>query len=123
MPMQQSHTYRIRTTCPTTVGSQRTDQKCSKRVTVSQQKKFKFFLPFSLRRFNFSTPPHNRSLNSWTNTSKIYTESDLTSKEGRRPLYNSVLPQLAVKCKIETECYYQTFVQVDGEVLRDRQLW
>ena len=35
---------------------------------------------------------------------------------------NSVLPQLAVTCKIEAECSYQTFVQVDNEVLRNRQL-
>jgi hypothetical protein len=35
---------------------------------------------------------------------------------------NSVLPQLAVTCKIEAECYYQTFVQVDSVVLRNRQL-
>jgi hypothetical protein len=32
--------------------------------------------------------------------------------------YNSVLPQLAVTYKIEVECSYQTFVQVDSEVLR-----
>jgi hypothetical protein len=36
--------------------------------------------------------------------------------------YNSVLPQLAVTCKIEAKCYYQTFVQVESEVLRNRQL-
>ncbi len=35
---------------------------------------------------------------------------------------NSVLPQLAVTCKIEAECTYQTFVQVDSEALRNRQL-
>jgi hypothetical protein len=35
---------------------------------------------------------------------------------------NSVLPQLTVTCKIEAECYYQTFVRVDSEVLRNRQL-
>ncbi len=40
--------------------------------------------------------------------------------EGRR--HNSVLPQLAVTCEIETECSNQTFVQVDNEVLRNRQL-
>jgi hypothetical protein len=34
---------------------------------------------------------------------------------------NSVLAQLAVTCKIETECSYHTFVQVDSEVLRNRQ--
>jgi len=36
--------------------------------------------------------------------------------------HNSVLPQLAVTCKIEAECSYQTFVQVDNKVLRNRQL-
>jgi hypothetical protein len=35
---------------------------------------------------------------------------------------NSVLPQLAVTFKTEAECSYQTFVQVDSEVLRNRQL-
>jgi hypothetical protein len=35
---------------------------------------------------------------------------------------NSVLPQLAVTCKIEAECSYQTFVQVDSGVLQNRQL-
>jgi hypothetical protein len=32
---------------------------------------------------------------------------------------NSVLTQLAVKCKNEAECYYQTLVQVASEVLRN----
>jgi len=36
--------------------------------------------------------------------------------------YNSVLPQLAVTCKIEAECSYQTFVLGDNVVLRNRQL-
>jgi len=36
--------------------------------------------------------------------------------------FNSVLPQLAVTYKIEAECCYQTFVQVDSEVLRNRQM-
>lgn len=40
----------------------------------------------------------------------------------RRPAYNSVLPQLAVTCKIEADCSYKTFGQVDSEVLRNRQL-
>ena len=38
------------------------------------------------------------------------------------PAPNSVLPQLAVTCKIEAECSYQTFVLVDIEMLRNRQL-
>jgi hypothetical protein len=40
----------------------------------------------------------------------------------RRAACNSVLPQLAVTSKIEAECSYQTFVQVDSVVLRNRQL-
>lgn len=39
----------------------------------------------------------------------------------RNTAYNSVLPQLAVTRKIEAECYYQTLVQDDSEVLRIRQ--
>jgi hypothetical protein len=35
---------------------------------------------------------------------------------------NSVLPQMAVTYKIEAECYYQTSVQVDSLVLRNRHL-
>ena len=57
-----------------------------------------------------------------TQTAKTYADSGLTMKVDRRPAANSVVPQLAVTCKIEAECYYQTFVQVDSEVLRNRQL-
>jgi hypothetical protein len=39
-----------------------------------------------------------------------------------RTVHNSVLHQLAVTCNTEAECSYQTFVQVDSEVLRNRQL-
>ena len=46
----------------------------------------------------------------------------LQTRWTRTPAGNSVLPQLAVTCKIEAECSYQTFVQVDSEVLRNRQL-
>lgn len=49
-------------------------------------------------------------------------KSDYKDKRNRKAAHNSVLPQLAVTCKIEAECYYQTFVQVDSEVLRNRQL-
>ena len=65
---------------------------------------------------------HNRHKNSWTETAKTHTGQGLTMTEDRRPAYNSVLPQLAVTSKIEAECSYQTFVQVDSEVLRNRQL-
>jgi hypothetical protein len=43
--------------------------------------------------------------------------------KNRRTAHNNVLPQLAVTCNIQGECYYQTFVQIDSEVLRNaRQL-
>ncbi len=57
-----------------------------------------------------------------TMTRKPYTDNGLQGRTDRTPAANSVLPQLAVTCKIEAECYYQTFVQVDSEVLRNRQL-
>jgi len=40
----------------------------------------------------------------------------------RRAADNSVLPQLAVTCKIEAECCYKIFVLGDSEVLQNRQL-
>ncbi len=40
----------------------------------------------------------------------------------RKTTGNSVLPQLAVTCKIESECSYQTFVLGDSEVLLNREL-
>ena len=55
-------------------------------------------------------------------TAKTQSYSDFQTRWTRTPAANSVLPQLAVTCKIEAECYYQTFVQVDSEVLRNRQL-
>ena len=55
-------------------------------------------------------------------TRKPNTDNGLQRRADRTPAANSVLPQLAVTCKIEAECYYETFVQVDSEVLRNRQL-
>ncbi|MCB0486199.1 MAG: hypothetical protein KDC47_08385 [Flavobacteriaceae bacterium] len=55
-------------------------------------------------------------------TQKINTDNGLQGRPDRTPAGNSVLPQLAVTCKIEAECYYQTLVLVDSEVLRNRQL-
>ena len=57
-----------------------------------------------------------------TMTVKLNNDNGLQTRWTRTPAGNSVLPQLAVTCKIEAECYYQTFVQVDSEVLRNRQL-
>jgi hypothetical protein len=42
--------------------------------------------------------------------------------EKRTAATNIVLPQLALMCKIEAKCSYQTLVLVDSEVPRNRQL-
>jgi hypothetical protein len=54
-----------------------------------------------------------------TKTMKRSIDNGLKGLRTRTTGYNSVLPQLAVTCKIEADCYYQTFVQVDSEVLRN----
>ena len=36
--------------------------------------------------------------------------------------FNTGFASGGVTCKLEAECSYQTFVQVDSEVLRNRQL-
>lgn len=56
-----------------------------------------------------------------TMTLKLNTDIGLQRQADRTPVANSVFPQLVVTCKIETECSCQTFVQVDNEVLRNRQ--
>jgi len=55
-------------------------------------------------------------------TVKPNNDNGLQQWTDRRPTGNSVLPQLTVTCKMEAECSYETFVQVDSEVLRNRQL-
>ena len=55
-------------------------------------------------------------------TRKLNIDKAYSDTTDRRPAGNSVLPQLAVTCKIEAECYYQAFVLGVSEVLRNRQL-
>jgi len=95
-----------------------------KRVFFSSARRRIFFSP-TLRCFNFFANPQPKQTDPDYNRTirvKSLTDKDCTGRWTRTPAGNSVLPQLAVKCKIEAECYYQTFVQVDSEVLRNRQL-
>jgi len=50
-------------------------------------------------------------------TVKRNNNKGLQSGQTRTPAHNSVLPQLAVTCKIEAECSYQTFVQGSRSVI------
>jgi len=109
-PTQQSHTLPSRT-------SPIASQNLAKSVPAPPQEKSNFH-PSK----NFKNATHSRHKNSWTETAKTHTDKGLPMTGDIRPAYNSVLPQLAVTCKIEAECSYQTFVLVDSEVLRNRQL-
>lgn len=88
---------------------------------LQPKKKFNFFSP-TLQCFIFfaaaqpTTDKHSGSLLQ-TFTGQYNLTWTTEARTG-----NSVLPQLAVTCKIEDECSYQTFVQVDSEVFRNRQL-
>ena len=110
MPTLQSHTYRIRTMPPA-------DQKCGKSVPVPTQEEFQNI--FSSPSKIIKTPDTQTNP---TKTRKLNNDNGLQTRWTRTPAGNSVLPQLAVTCKIEAECSYQTFVQVDSFVLRNRQL-
>jgi hypothetical protein len=80
------------------------------------------------KNFNFFSPSHHEIIKTPdtqtnpTKTVKLNNDNGLQKRWTRTPAGNSVLPQLAVTCKIEAECSYQTFVQVDSVVLRNRQL-
>jgi hypothetical protein len=67
-------------------------------------------------------PDTDRPKGKQTMTLKPNTDNGLQGRWTRTPAANSVLRQLAVTCKIEVECSYQTFVQVDSEVLRNPPL-
>jgi hypothetical protein len=99
---------------------QRTGQSLQKSLQVLLPKK-NDFLKFP------SLPKFFKTANAQTDTTKSaaqqnQADSEFQTRWTRTPAANSVLPQLAVTCKIEADCYYQTFVQVDSEVLRNRQL-
>ena len=94
----------------------------------SLQKSFHLSHPDKIELKKISLPSENKKYpTAQTNTTKTMTvklnsDNGLQTRWTRTPAGNSVLPQLAVTCKIEAECSYQTFVQVDSEVLRNRQL-
>jgi hypothetical protein len=107
---QQSYTLASRT-------SQRTDQSLPKSMPAPTQEKIQSI--FSCPSKKIKTPDTQADT---TKTVKLNNDNGLQRRTRRTTGYNSVLPQLAVTCKIEAECSYQTFVQVDSEVLRNRQL-
>ena len=109
MSLRSSHTH---TTAP---QGNRTNQSCGKSVPAPPSQNYFLKFPPLLKIFKTAnTQP--------TQTAKGHADSGVTMTVDRRPAANSVLPQLAVTCKIEAECFYQTFVQVDSEVFRNRQL-
>ena len=108
--MLKAHTLPSRT-------SRHTNQNLAKSVLFPTQKEIQFV--FSFPSEIIKTPDTQTNP---TNKVKLNTDNGLQSRWTRTPAGNSVLPQLAVTCKIEAECSYQTFVQVDSEVLRNRQL-
>ena len=97
--------------------SRHTSQNLAKSVLLPSQEEIQFF--FSLPSEKIKTPDTHTNP---TKRVKLNNDNCLQTLWTRTPAGNSVLPQLAVTCKIEVECYYQTFVQVDSEVLRNRQL-
>ena len=94
----------------------------------SLQKSFHLSHAEKIELKKISSPSENKKYpTAQTNTTKTMTvklnsDNGLQTRWTRTPAGNSVLPQLAVTCKIEALCYYQTFVLGDSEVLRNRQL-
>lgn len=107
---QQSYTLASRT-------SQHTDQSLPKSMPAPTQDKIQNI--FSCPSKKIKTPDTQTNP---TKTVKLNTDNGLQRLWTRTTGYNSVLPQLAVTCKIKAVCSNKTFVQVDSEVLRNRQL-
>ena len=98
----------------------------SPRTNQSLQKSFHLYHADKIELKKISSPSENikyaTAQPDTTKTIKLNNDNGLQIRWTRTPAGNSVLPQLAVTCKIEALCYYQTFVLGDSEVLRNRQL-
>lgn len=114
MSLTQKHTL-----CQVALATSQA-QTCQ-RVCFSQPKtQSNFFSPlFGVLIFFATDKPRQASILTVQVINKTAGQLD---KDDRTPAANSVLPQLAVMCKIKAECYHQTFVPVDSEVLQNRQL-
>ena len=91
----------------------------------SLQKSFHLSTPKEIQNIFSSASKKIKTPDTQTNptkTRKLNNDNGLQTRWTRTPAGNSVLPQLAVTCKIEAEYSYQTFVLGDSEVLRNRQL-
>ncbi len=98
------------------------ENKACKRVFFSlTQKEIQLFFP-TLRFFNFVATAQPTTENKLDSLLHVLTGQCNLKRTTDARTANSVLPQLAVMCKIDAECYYKTFVQVDSEVLRNRHL-
>ncbi len=92
--MQQSYTYRIRT-------SQRTDQKCGKSVSAPTQEEFQNFFSLAFRKklkHSIAQPDTNRQVNSRTMTAKTQSYRDIQTRWTRTPAANSSFASYGVKC-------------------------
>ena len=110
MPTHQSHTFASRT-------SRHTSQSLQKSVPVPTQEEIQNIFSSPSKKIK---PPDTQT--NPTKTRKLNVDNGLQTRWTRTPAGNSVLPQLVVTCKIEAECSYQTFVQVDSVVLRNCHL-
>jgi hypothetical protein len=89
--------------------------------TSPTQEKLFFKISFPSKNFkNANTQSDSKTFGQVV--AKLNIDRGRKTRTTRTPACNSVLPQLAVTCKIEAECYYQTFVLGDSEVVRNRQL-
>jgi hypothetical protein len=92
--MQQSHTYRIRT-------SQRTYQKCGKSVPAPTQEEFQnFFSPVFRKKLKHSIaqPDTDNQEITRTMTAKTQSYSDIQTRWTRTPAANSGFASCGVKC-------------------------
>jgi hypothetical protein len=97
--------------------SRHTSQNLAKSVLFPTQEEIQFVFSFPSEKIK--TPDTQTNT---TKAVKLNNDNGIQTRWTRTPAGNSVLPQLAVTCKIAAVCSYQTFVQVDSVVLRNRQL-
>jgi hypothetical protein len=95
--------------------------KIAKELALPTQRKL-FLKNFPTLQKKIKIHRHTARLTQQTMTQKLNIDKVNSDKVDRRPAGNSTYKKLAVQWLNEVRFFNQTFVQIDSEVLRNRQL-
>ncbi len=114
MPTLHSHTH-------WQAPQANTQTKACQRVCLSSPEKKKLKISFPSKNFKNANPQTDTKTFGQL-VKKLNIDKGCKTRTTRTPGHNSTYKKLAVQWLNEVQFFYQTFVQVDSSVLRNRQL-